>query len=63
MSTYNIAVLYADGRGVEQSFEKAKEYYKKAADQGYDKAKSVLDSWEKNGTPTPGPAGSSTNAP
>ena len=27
------------------------------------KAKSVLDSWEKNGTPTPNPAGSPTAAP
>ena len=59
---FNLAVLYADGRGVEQSFEKAEEYYRKAADLGYEKAINVLDSWKKNGTPTPLPVAEPTAA-
>ena len=52
---YNIGILYSEGRGVEQSFEKAEEYFRKAADKGYTQAKTLLASWEKNGSPTPIP--------
>ena len=35
MALYNVGGHYFAGKGVELSFEKAAEYYKKAADQGF----------------------------
>ena len=35
--------MYEDGTGVEQSFEKALEWYQKAADQGFELAIEHLD--------------------
>ena len=34
--------MYANGQGVEQSYEKAVEYYQLAADQGYEPAQEAL---------------------
>ena len=60
---YNIGVLYEDGHGVEQDFDKAAEHYRKAADLGNSSAKIILDSWKKNGTPTPIPGKEPTPSP
>ena len=35
MALYNVGGHYFAGKGVELSFEKAAEYYRKAADQGF----------------------------
>ena len=39
---YNLAKCYYDGKEVEQSFEKAAEWFEKAAQQGYAKAQYFL---------------------
>ena len=35
---FNLGALYAHGQGVEQSFETAREWWMKAAEQGHEKA-------------------------
>ena len=43
----NLGVCFRDGAGVEQDLEKAKEWFSKAAAEGYSKAQSELDSLSK----------------
>jgi TPR repeat protein len=46
---YNLGVMYEYGEGVEQSYERAVEYYKQAAHLGYDKAQFNLGLLYANG--------------
>ncbi len=39
---FNLGVIYAKGRGISKDIEEAKKWYKKAADQGDDKAENAL---------------------
>lgn len=39
---YNLGIMYQYGHGVEQSYETAVEWYRKATDQGYPDAKKKL---------------------
>ncbi|WP_444216008.1 tetratricopeptide repeat protein [Dialister hominis] len=41
---YDLGLMYEFGRGVEQSDEKAREWYQKAADQGFEDAMVALNS-------------------
>ena len=40
---FYLGLMYEYGRGVEQSFEKAREWYEKAAEQEYEDAIKALD--------------------
>ena len=42
LGIYNVAVHYFAGKGVEHSFEKAIEYFQKAADRGFTAAQVMI---------------------
>ena len=45
----NLGSLYLTGRGVKQDYQKAKELYEKAANQGFDEALNILGGMYYNG--------------
>jgi TPR repeat protein len=46
---YNLGIMYKNGLGVEQSYERAFDYYEQAAHLGYDKAQYNLGCCYANG--------------
>ena len=48
-SQLKIGLMYEDGNGIEQNYEKAYEYYSKASNQGLDEATNYLGLLYQNG--------------
>lgn len=42
---YNLGLLYLDGHGVEQNQEQAEQLIKKAANNGHEKARQLVEEW------------------
>lgn len=44
---YKLGQMYEEGQGTQADYAKAREWYEKAATQGYDKAKQRLETWDE----------------